>query len=197
MISFVFIASFCVSGVFTILTLQVRKPGDRFIVLLLYYLLLCLAGCIIVSQLLGVVWHPYLEIAAFVFIAVYWMRQIWVSSFWGKLLNETWLILHLFIGGYLYATTQIPYTDKPFASISMNAPLPLNINQYNIRQISGLPTVKQQVATNIEPHEHEIKKLTTPFKQNDAIALSWENIEPLMQKDSHIRVVMHQSEKIF
>jgi len=192
MIPLVFIASFCVSGIFTILTLQVRKPGDRFIVLLLYYLLLCLAACIIVSELLGVVWHPYLEIAAFVFITVYWMRQIWVSSFWGKLLNETWLIVHLFIGGYLYATTQIPYTDKPFASISLNAPLPLTINQYNIRQISGLPMVKQGVATNVETRDHEINKLSTPSKQNDAIALSWENIEPLMQKDSHIRSIMYQ-----
>ena len=192
MIVLVFIVAFFVSAIFTIVTLQVRKPGDRFIVLLLYYLLLCLTAGIIVSQLLGVAWHPYWQIAAFVFIAVYWMRQIWVSSFWGKLWNQTWLIVHLFIGGYMYATTQIPYTDKPFAPISLNAPLPLTSNQYNSRQISGLPMVKHPAATTIENREIETKNSPTPAKQNEAIILSWENIEPLMQKDSHIRSVMYQ-----
>ena len=67
MILLVFILAFFASGIFTLLTLQVRKPGDRFIILLIYYLLLCLAIGIVISVLLGVAWHPYLQIAAFVF----------------------------------------------------------------------------------------------------------------------------------
>lgn len=195
MILLVFILAFFVSGIFTLLTLQVRKPGDRFIILLIYYLLLCLAIGIVISVLLGVAWHPYLQMAAFVYITVYWMRQIWVSSFWGKLLNETWLILHLFIGGYLYAATQIPYENKPFAPISINAPLPLTVDQYAVREISGLPIVKQLPPSTLAIERLTTKKVTKITQHSEPMSLSWESIAPLMQKDSHIHRVMYQLKK--
>lgn len=184
--------AFCISAFLAILTLRVRKPGERFIVLLIYYLLLCLAAGVIVSVLLGVVWHPYFQIGAFMFITVYWMRQIWVSSFWGKLLNETWLIAHLFIGGYIYAINQMPYPEKPFQAISINAPLPLKISEYAGRQISGLPIASSSLGETHEPVKAKPLPEPKPIQANIAELASWERIEPLMQKDSHIRSVMHQ-----
>lgn len=187
-----FFLAFAGSAALTILTLRLKKPGDRFVVLLIYYLLLFLAAEIIVSRLLGYAWNPYIQIVAFMFITVYWMRQIWVSSFWGKLLHQTWLIVHLFIGGYLYAITQMPYPEQPFAQVSMNGPLPLKLSEFAAKQISGLPdnlNLHKPIATVIEAKP-------TPeanyIKPNNSLSVSWESIEPLMQKDSHIRNVMHQ-----
>ncbi|TAN65356.1 MAG: HEAT repeat domain-containing protein [Methylobacter sp.] len=184
--------AFCLSAFLAILTLRIRKPGERFIILLIYYLLLCLAAGVIVSLLLGVAWHPYFQIGSFMFITVYWMRQIWVSSFWGKLLHQTWLIVHLFIGGYIYAIKQMPYPEKPFQAISINAPSPLTISEYATRQISGLPMSINKLSAPVEP----VKTKTLPepklVQPNVSELASWERIEPLMQKDSHIRSVMHQ-----
>lgn len=179
------LVAFCFSGFLATLTLITRKSGDYFIILLIYYLLLCLAAGIIVSILLGSKWHPIAQISSFIFITVYWMRQIWISSFWGKLLHETWLILHLFIGGYIYSINQMPYPEKPFDKISMNAPLPLTVSEFASQQISGLPVAKN-IALALA--------ITEPKKpQTNVFATaSWELIEPIMEKDSHIRNVMQQ-----
>ncbi len=187
-----FLVATCISAFLTVLTLRVKKPGERFIVLLLYYLLLCLAAGILVAQLFGITWHSYCQIAAFVLIGFFWMRQIWVSSFWGKLLHSTGLMVHLFIGGYLYAATQIPYADKPFIHISQNGPLPLTINQYTTRQISGMPSITFIPALKFDTWNSNAIAEPETKKHGDITSVSWAMIDPLMQKDSHIRSVMHQ-----
>lgn len=187
----IFIA-FAGSVLLTVLTLRLRKPGERLIILLIYYTLLFLSGLLIASQLLGVDWHPTIQIGAFMFVTVFWMRQIWVSSFWGKLLHQTLLMVHLFIGGYLYSITQMPYGDRPFTQISMNGPLPLASGDYPARQISGLPHSDTVQPAAAETPAAPIITMTQSAARSAAPSLSWESIETLMQKDSHIRAVMHQ-----
>ena len=189
MILFIFILAFCFSLIFTLFTLRTKTASDKFIILSLYYLFLTLSIGILISQLLGLTWPIFCQINAFIFILVYWMRQIWIATFWGKLLYGTSLVIHLCTGGYIYAITQLPYNNEPFKQISSNGPLDININQLNTLQITGLPNNRgtYNTITNLKPKQlMPIDQTKKPNVDN----LSWANLEAIMHNDSRIRSVL-------
>ena len=189
MILFIFFLAFCFSLIFTLLTLRTKTASDKFIILSLYYLFLTLSIGILISQLLGLTWPIYCQISTFVFILVYWMRQIWIATFWGKLLYGTSLVIHLCLGGYIYAITQLPYDNAPFKQISSNGPLDIHINQLSTLQITGLPNNNASSKT-IEHIKPRPLKPINQTKKPDVENLSWANIEVIMHNDSRIHSVL-------
>ncbi len=177
-----------------ILSQKAKKPHDKFILFFLFYALLAVSVVILISEFSGFEWNAYIQTGAFVYIGVFWLWQTLKSSFWGILFFGTIFVAHLFIGGYLYASSQIPYLLEPFSSVSSNQPAPLEIGDFPEKWISGLPLNTSKFENREENVTSSTAKSPTdtisrPHKTRN---IQWSELVYFMNEDSRIRTVLHQ-----
>ncbi|WP_054773904.1 HEAT repeat domain-containing protein, partial [Methylogaea oryzae] len=166
-----------------------KSHQDRLIASLILYFLIGAACLIVASEPLLLHWPPALQLGAFVFLAVYLLYRVFTASFWGEIVFQALLVLLLFVGGYLYSATQIPYGDRPFAALSQNQPRPLAEKDVQKAWILGLPLS----AANAPGNATEANPAATPAppaKSGATRDVRWDELWPLMQKDSRIREVL-------
>ena len=194
MIILTVLSALVLSTVLIILSQKVKTPHDKFIILFLYYALLVVSAVFLVSEFSGFDWNAYIQTGAFVYIGVFWLWQTLKSSFWGILFWGTIFVIHLFVGGYLYASSQIPYLQKPFSEISANQPNPLVIADFPSKWISGLPLDTSKTVNNVENTSPSLNiDLKGASRHPQKIHnLKWKELEYFMGKDSRIKTVLHQ-----
>lgn len=163
-----------------------KSRQDKAIAGLILYFLVASGCVVIVSAPLGLHWPSALQLGACVLLATYLAYRTVTASFWGKFLFQALLVLLLFLGGYLYSITQIPYGDQPFAAISQNQPRPLNGKDAHVQWVLGLPldsgaTAEPAPATSV---------VASAGHSADAPPVRWDELWPLMEKDSRIREVL-------
>ncbi|UZR27260.1 HEAT repeat domain-containing protein [Methylococcus mesophilus] len=150
--------------------------------------LLLLAGLGLAAQALGSDLNPYLVTLCFTFGLAFLTLETLVAGFWGKIGYGSLTVAHLFLGGYLYTMTQVPYGDRPFSALSANQPKPLSDADLREEWIAGLPV--GGAARSPAPTEPALAGGSTRPAGNVRPSLSWSDVEPLMAHDSHIRDVL-------
>ncbi len=175
-----------------------KTKQELFISNFIYYALLFISAMVLMSQFAGSDWPATIQVSAFVFIMVFWQWQTLKSSFWGVVFFQACFMAHLFIGGYLYSATQIPYVDEPFREISNNQPHELEPGNFPHHWVTGLPresyNSELDYAAVDASHNDVSTQLNEATQQQShadwAAALRWEKLAPLMRKDSQIRTVL-------
>lgn len=154
--------------------------------------LLLLAGLGLVAQALGWELNPYLVMLCFTFGLAFLMLETLVSGFWGKIGYGSLTVAHLFLGGYLYTMTQVPYGDRPFSALSANQPKPLSDSDLREEWIAGLPILTPGTSPAAAASTLAGTRAAAAVKPAGHIkpGLSWNDVEPLMAHDSHVRDVL-------
>ncbi len=167
---------------------KVDSTQEKFIISFIYYALLLGSAIILASEFAGSSWPPLLQIAAFVYIALFWVWGILSSGFWKLVVYQACLIIHFFVGAYLYSASQMPYNDEPFIHLSDNQPHELKAKNFPHHWISGLPVLPQAQASKVSHVKSYISEADSKQKRHEhEQALQWPSLLTLMQLDSQIR----------
>lgn len=168
-----------------------RSRQEKTVAGLILHSLLASACVVLLSEPLGLHWLPALQLGAGVVLAAYLAFRGVTASFWGKLLFQSLLVLLLFLGGYLYSATQLPYGDRPFAALSQNQPRPLGSKDIQAQWIAGLPLDSAAAEAGTPTAEPgPVPRAAPAGRSADAPPVRWEELWPLMEKDSRIREVL-------
>lgn len=160
-------------------------------ILTLYRLmLLVLAGLLIVSDIAGLPIPAIILLPAYVFGLTYLIVGALAAGFWGKVGLGSLGMLYLFLGGYLYVSSQIPYGDAPFEGLSNNPPKPLQVEAYPLEWITGLPQGAAASLPALPSDMADISGLKGKSRAPGPAPLDWPDVEGLFQLDSHIREVL-------
>ncbi len=173
---------------------KVDSSQEKFIINFIYYAVLFASAIILASEFSGSSWHALLQIAAFTYIALFWVWRILSSGFWALVFYHACLMIHLFVGAYLYSASQMPYQDEPFSHLSDNQPHELKAENFPHHWISALPVLpKAQVTTVASQSQQAFVETHGGQKKRDhEQALQWSELSKLMQMDSQIRNRLQQ-----
>ncbi|AAU90484.1 PBS lyase HEAT-like repeat domain protein [Methylococcus capsulatus str. Bath] len=182
------VAGFLVAISLNLFLYRLMQGRGNTIVRLYRTVLLLLAGLGLVAEALGSELNPYLVMLCFTFGLAFLTLETLAAGFWGKIGYGSLTVAHLFLGGYLYTMTQVPYGDRPFAALSANQPKPLSDADFREEWIAGLP-LGSAAGTSVPTAPTPAGTPPRPA-DNVRISLSWSDVEPLMAHDSHVRDVL-------
>ena len=179
-----------------VLQRQLKRQGGE-IVRIFRILLLLGAVVIVLASATGNRLNPHLQVVCYLFFLAFLVIATLSSNFWEKMAYGTVIALFLMLGGYLYTQTQIPYGPQPFALIASNQPRPLEGTEMPLEWISGLPLSDSRGVPASLPYDPVIAPTpaTTPRKsakerELPEAHLRWNDVQPLMNRDSRIRDVL-------
>ncbi len=172
---------------------KVDSSQEIFILNFIYYAVLFASAIILASEFSGSSWNPLLQIAAFTYIALFWVWRILSSGFWALVFYQACLMIHLFVGAYLYSASQMPYQDEPFSHLSDNQPHELKAENFPHHWISALPVAPKAQLTTVASHpQQEFVQTVSKQKRDHEQALQWSELSILMKMDSQIRNRLQQ-----